>query len=112
MKLKEFKCENCGAKLPNFEENVKKIKCEFCGSIYKVEKEEHEKENNKKIEKEIEIKYKEIEGEKIPYIVKVFLWIFFFPIMFTIHIIRSNLNKGMKGVILLFFWLIVIGMMS
>lgn len=36
MKLKELKCPNCGASL-EVEENVKKVKCEYCHKTFSVE---------------------------------------------------------------------------
>ncbi|MGN1338334.1 MAG: hypothetical protein ACI4WW_07670 [Candidatus Coprovivens sp.] len=36
MKLRELKCNNCGAKL-NIKEKDKIVKCEFCNSTYSIE---------------------------------------------------------------------------
>ncbi len=132
VKIKLNKCPNCGADL-TFDESGH-ARCEYCGSEFdneeQIQKKAYEEESGRlkaqrehqqklyeqqKLQEEEERKREEqraLEEKKknrgcLWWCGTIFLWLCFFPIMFTIYIIKNDkLDNKKKAIILVAAWII------
>ncbi len=109
MELKTMECPNCGATI-SFEEGSARAQCEYCGSVFYVDKGnsaptyEDAAEAGYRFEKGRQ-KAMEEAAANVPKKRKTWLWvlgwIFCFPIPLSILIGRSNMSKVLKAVLII-----------
>lgn len=116
------KCECCTAPLKISTNKI--AKCEYCGTVYLIEKEAPRNENEWLQDKLDDKKYEE-SPRNIPYddsgvlpqqhksgfekFLLIIAWIYFFPIMLTIHILgEKKLNAVLRYIIVAIIWLLII----
>ena len=125
MKLKEFKCKNCG-EIIKYDSNSEEIKCDHCLSLFKTKdiiniiKDEDKNEidiESEKIKSEEQEENKSITSKnstgqskkKSNTFLLILAWIFLLPFTATYFIIKSkNINSPLKIILIIILWAIFI----
>ncbi|MBQ8659395.1 MAG: hypothetical protein IJ475_00960 [Bacilli bacterium] len=97
MRLVQKKCPNCGATI-DFDENIKKVKCAYCGQTYVIEKDNDMIKNQEDISKHLDDAFELVAKVQAPFAaVSIFIFVFIFIIfiaMFIFNFTRISSHRS------------------